>query len=211
MAGRSALTPLLLAVLAVAHAGGCSTSSRGEKMVQSYARTREAVGEAQREVDTTIASLAALRTTRPELLPDAFRRYKDAVGRLEQEGKDAKKRAVAMQGESDTYIRAWQAEMETFKDPTVKATLESRRQAVRSNFKLLTMYADDARKAYGPFLQGSREVSRALSIDLSPAAVTGLAPAMDRVALDGQALQERLAAVQRALGNIANGVSPIGI
>jgi hypothetical protein len=73
------------------------------------------------------------------------------------------------------------------------------------------MYADDARKAYAPFLQGSKEISRALSIDLSPAAVTSLAPAMDRVAIDGQALQERLAAVQRALGNIANGVSPIGI
>jgi hypothetical protein len=206
-----AFAALLLTVLALAHAGGCASTSRGEKMVQSYARTREAVAEGQREVDTTLASLAALRTTRPELLPDAFRRYKDAVGRLEEEGKDAKKRAVAMQGQSETHIKAWEAEMETFKDPTVKASLESRRQAVRSNFKLLTMYADDARKAYAPFLQGSKEVARALSIDLSPAAVTSLAPAMDRVAIDGQALQERLAAVQRALGNIANGVSPIGI
>jgi hypothetical protein len=198
-------------VLAVAHAGGCSSTSRGEKMEQSFARTRQTVAEAQREVDLTLLSLNALRPTRPEGHQDAFRRYRDAVDRLEQEGKDAKKRAVAMQGESETHIRAWQAEMETFKDPTIKASLESRRQAVRSNFKLVKMYAEDTRKAYGPFLQGNKEMVRALSIDLSPASVASLGPAMDKVAADGQALKERIAALQHALDNIANGVSPIGI
>ena len=208
---RTGRATVLLVVLAVAHAAGCSSTTRGEKMVQGYARTRETVGEAQRQVDITLYSLSSMRTTRPEGLPDAFKRYKEAVAGLEEEGKDAKKRAVAMQGQAETHIKAWEAEMETFKDPTVKASLESRRQAVRSNFKLIRMYADDARKAYGPCLQGNQELVRALSIDLSPAAVSGLAPAMDKVAADSQALQERLAAVQRALGNIANGVSPIGI
>jgi hypothetical protein len=201
---------ILLIALAVTHAGGCSSTSRGEKMEQSFARTRQTVAEGQREVDLTLMSLDAMRRGRPEP-QEAFKRYRDAVGRLEEEGKDAKKRAVAMQGESETHIRAWQAEMETFKDPTIKASLESRRQAVRSNFKLVKMYAEDARKAYGPFLQGNKELVRALSIDLSPASVTSLGPAMDKVLGDGQALKERLAALQHALDNIANGVSPIGL
>jgi len=72
------------------------------------------------------------------------------------------------------------------------------------------MYADDARKAYEPYLRRSKEIVQALTIDLSPAAVKSLAPAIDSVMADGDALRLKLAAMQHALNNIANGVSPIG-
>jgi prophage DNA circulation protein len=71
------------------------------------------------------------------------------------------------------------------------------------------MYADDARKAYDQYLKGSKEMVQALSIDLSPAAISSLSEAMDRVMMDGNALKQRITALQRALDNMANGVSPI--
>jgi hypothetical protein len=72
------------------------------------------------------------------------------------------------------------------------------------------MYADDARKAYEPCLRRNKEIVQALSIDLSPAAITSLGPAIDSVMADGNTLKMKLAAMQHALNNIANGVSPIG-
>jgi hypothetical protein len=72
------------------------------------------------------------------------------------------------------------------------------------------MYADDVRKAYEPFMSGNKELLRALSVDISPAAVTSLSDAMDRVTADGAALQERIRAMQNALNNISDGVSPLG-
>ena len=199
---------LLTCVLAATLAGGCAT--RGEKMVQSFGRTRERVAQAQGTVDKMLAALTNVRTARADGLSDAFRRYRESVGQLEQEGKDVKQRAVTMREEADAHIKAWQKEMESIKDPMIRASLESRRDAVKSNFKLVKMYADDARKAYEPCLRRNKEIVQALTIDLSPAAIASLGPAMDSVMEDGKTLSMSLAAMQNALNNIANGTSPLG-
>jgi len=195
-------------ILIVALVGGCST--QGEKMVESFSRTRQLLADAQGQVDMTLIRLKGVRSARGDSLGDAFREYKQEVARLEVTGKDSKRRADTMKEEADAHIKAWQSEMKDIKDPAIKSSLESRRQAVRSNFKLVQMYAQDARKEYEPFLEGNRQLVQALSIDLSPATITSLSPSMDRVAAEGQALKERITAMQRALDNIAAGVSPIG-
>jgi hypothetical protein len=190
-------------------AGGCSAQSRGEKMVQSFSKTRDMLVRAQSQVDMTLLTLNGLRANRGDL-GGAFTRYKDSVAQLEKEGTNARRRAEAMKEESDAHIQAWQSEMESIKDPTIKANLQSRREAVRTNFNLVQMYAQDARKAYDPFLRGNKEIVQALSIDLSPAAISGLAPSMDRITAQGKALKEKIAAMQHAMDNMANGVSPLG-
>jgi hypothetical protein len=198
----------LCCVLLVSHAGACAT--RGEKMVQSFGKTRARVSQAQSRVDGTQAALDRVRKAQAANLADAFRGYQGAVDLLEQEGRDVKQRAVTMREEADAHVKQWQKEMASVNDPMIRASLESRRDAVKTNFKLVQMYADDARKAYEPYLRRSKEIVQALSIDLSPAAVKSLGPAIDSVMADGDALRLKLAAMQHALDNIANGVSPIG-
>ena len=202
------LCTLLCCVLLLGHAGACAT--RGEKMVQSFGKTRERVSQAQGRVDRTLAALNNVKGAGAESLPAAFRDYREAVDQLEQEGKDVKQRAVTMREEADAHVKQWQKEMESVKDPMIRASLESRRDAVKTNFKLVKMYADDARKAYEPCLRRNKEIVQALSIDLSPAAITSLGPAIDSVMADGNTMKMKLAAMQHALNNIANGVSPIG-
>ena len=199
---------LLLCVLAVGQAVGCAT--KGEKMVTSFGKTRERVAKAEGTVDRMLFALNNVRTARMDNLSDAFRRYKESVEQLEQEGTDVKQRAVTMREEADAHIKQWQKEMESIKDPMIRASLESRRDAVKTNFKLIKLYADDARKAYEPCLRRNKEIVQALSIDLSPAAITSLTPAIDSVMADGNTMKMKLAAMQHALNNIANGVSPIG-
>ena len=199
---------LLLCVLTVSQAGACAT--KGEKMVDSFGRTRERVGRAQARVDATLSALNAVRTARADNMKDAFRRYREEVRKLEQEGKDVKQRAVTFREEADAHIKQWQDEMKSVQDPMIRASLESRRDAVRTNFKLVQMYADDARKAYEPCLRRNKEIVQALSIDLSPAAIQSMGPAIDSVMADGDALKLKLTAMQHALGNMAGGMSPLG-
>jgi hypothetical protein len=196
-------------MLVVALAGGCATKTQGEKTVQSFMQTRETLAGSRQQVALTQSSLANLRMQSPDL-KEAFRRYRDAVTQLEKEGADAKWRAQAMKERSDDHIKAWQEEMKTIKDPTIKASLESRQEAVRTNFKLIQMYAEDARKGFEPFLQGNKDIVQALSIDLSPAAISSLAPSIDQIIADGKALDNKLWSMQHALDNIANGLSPLG-
>ena len=210
MPNRSACPIFALAVFGLALGGGCASKSQGEKMVKSFSETRRTLAESRAHVGMTLTALQSILTARPDDLEQAFRHYKDAVVRLENEGRDAKGRAKAMKEEADAHIKQWQEEMESIQDPAIKASLESRREAVSRNFKLIQMYAQDVRKAYGPFLQGNKDIVQALSIDLSPAAVTSLATSLDRVLSDGKRLDERLWSMERALDNIANGMSPLG-
>lgn len=198
-------------LLALALALGCSTSTRGEKMVDGFSETRETVVSAQKQLDTTLIALNILRVSQGPGLSNAFKQFKESVDNLKKEGSRCRQQAEGMRAEAESHIQAWQNEMASIKDPAIKASLESRREAVRSNFKLAQMYAQDARKAYDPFLAGCQQLVQGLSIDLSPAAVASLKPAMDRIDADGQMLGQKMSAMLRALDNMSNGVSPIGI
>jgi hypothetical protein len=200
----------LLLVCAVA-ASGCSSSTQGEKMVQSFSKTRQTLADARNEVAITLVSMNRLRdVTGDDALKRAFTQYKEAVARLEKQAGDAKTRAAAMKEESDQHVQKWQKEMASVKDSDIKASLEDRRRAVQSNFATVRMYADDVRNAYEPFLRGNKDLLQALSIDLSPAAITSLSASMDRLNADGRKLQERIGAMQQALNNISNGEAPLG-
>jgi hypothetical protein len=197
-------------VVVAALASGCSSSSGGQKTFESFTKTRSTLATAQSDIDQTLARLNGLRITTPDNLNNAFKQYKQSVDQLEQRGKDAKQLAASMQENMDMNIKSWQKEMETIQDPTVKASVESRRDAVRANYELVKMYASEARQAYEPFLQGNRDIIKALSIDLSPAARSNLGQAMDKTAVDGKTLKQKIAAMQKALDNIAQGQSPTG-
>ena len=196
--------------LLVALSGGCASKTQGEKTVESYSHTRETLSDSRRQVALTMSSLTSLRTTPPGAMKDAFRRYRDAVGELEKEAADSKWRAQAMQEQSDAHIQAWKEEMSSIKDPTIKASVESRRDAVGTNFSLIRMYADDVRKAYEPFLQGNKDMVQALSLDISPAAINSLSAGIDKVVASGKALDDKLWSMEHAMDNVANGKSPLG-
>ena len=207
---RIALLVLVGALAVPLTAGGCASKTQGEKSVQSYTETRKTVAESRQQVGMAQASLTNLRRTPPDALKDAFRRYRDTVGELKEGASDAKRRAQAMKEQADTHVQQWQEEMKTIKDPTIKASLESRREAVRTNFALMRMYADDVEKAYEPFLQGNNDMVQALSLDLSPAAITSLESAIDQVVAKGSALDQKLWLMQNALDNMGKGLSPLG-
>ena len=197
-----------LSILIALAVTGCST--QGEKMVESYSDTKDTIAEAQAQVDATLAAMASLRVVSADTIGGAFGEYKEQVEELEEQGIAAKERAAVMKSDAEEHIKKWQKEQAEITDPQIKATLESRQKAVRSNFSLLKMYADDVRKKYEPFLKRNKEMVQALSIDLSPKAVASFGQAMDQIMADGMALKERMTAMQRGLQNISEGESPIG-
>jgi hypothetical protein len=190
--------------------GGCASPSQGEKTVESFAKTRQTLVDAQHAVDGTLISLHRLRQVPGDAVAGQFRQYKESVDGLEKAASDAEWIGKGMREQGDSQMQAWEEEMKSIKDPTIKGTVASRQAAVRSNYKIVRMYAEDARKAYLPYIQGNKDMVKALSIDLTPAAVTSLSPAIDKVLLDGDALKQKLWLMQNAMNNMANGVSPLG-
>ena len=211
MSGRKAYVAALLVCVVGLIAGGCASSTGGgEKLAESYSKTRVFLNNSQRQVDETLGTLNGLRITNPTNLNNAFNEYKKSVDGLEKKGAEAKNLAASMQDHMDTNVMSWQKEMDQIQDPTVKASVEQRKEAVKSNYDQLKMYAQDARAAYEPFLKDNQDIVQALKINLSPAAVNNLSASMDKANADGKALKEKIAAMQRAMDNIAKGQPPIG-
>lgn len=205
MVRRIQLALTLLVLVAVA--SGCAT--QGEKMVTSYADTREGLADAIVQLDQTLWALAALQAAPADSIKGSYNEYEDQVEKLADEGEDVKRRASAMKSDAEAHIKAWEKEQAEIEDPEIKATLQSRQQAVRTNFALLKQYADDVRARYAPFLKRNKDIVQALSIDLSPQTVASLSPTFNQVMSDGLALKERMTSMQRALANIADGRSAI--
>jgi hypothetical protein len=210
MCGRQVHAVTALCIAAVTLIGGCTSTGSGEKNLESFSRTRANLAAAQDDVDHTLATMNGLRITTATNLGNAFKQYKDAVTRLERRGVEATRLADATKENMDMNVITWQKELESIQDPTIKASAQSRRDAVRSNYAQLQMYAQDARKAYDAFMKDNQDIIKALSMDLSPAGISSLAPAMDRAAADGKTLKQKIAAAQRAMDNMANGQPPIG-
>jgi type IV pilus biogenesis protein CpaD/CtpE len=200
----------LLVALAIAVAGCASggKQSGGEKAFETFQRTQIGLTQAQQQVDKIMTTMDQFQYSGN--LNNAFQNYKAAVAELDKSAVQAKRRADAMRENAPMYTAKWQKEMDSISDPSIKASVESRREAVRANFAQVRAAADDARQAYEPFMRDLKEIQQALSINLSPAALPGLKPAMDRARSEGQTLKAKLSALQKQLDNIERGMTASG-
>ena len=76
---------LSLGVVSLAGGGCASNSTTGEKMVQSYDKTREKLTDSQHRVYATLKLLERLRVTPAPGLTDTFADYKAAVAQLQKD------------------------------------------------------------------------------------------------------------------------------
>jgi len=204
------LLPVVSFVFALVLLAGCASNkqTQGEKAVQSFESTRMHVADAQKQVDSTLASMGQFQYTGN--LNNAFQNYKAALAQLEESSEDAKWRAQAMRENQAKFVENWQKEMDKIQDPTLKSNMEARREAVKQNFAQVKAAAAEARQAYEPFIRGNKDIVQSLSVNLSPAMVPSLKPKMDQTTADGQVLKAKLAALQKQLDNIAHGQSASG-
>jgi hypothetical protein len=198
-------------LLAVTLGAGCSSSGRideGDKAIEGFQATRQRLQKAQEQVDATLASMNRLAAGGD--MRKTYDAYCDNVDDLEQAGESAAKRAQKMRDNMQEYVAKWQSEMEQMDDPTIKAGLQQRRAAVSANFDRVRSTAQEARAAYDPFMARLQEIRKALSIDLSPNALPGLKPAMQKANAQGQTLKQKLVAMQGELDRILSGTSASG-
>jgi hypothetical protein len=135
-----------------------------------------------------------------------YSKFSTEVNEMDGAGKDAAKRAESMRKNLDAYIKKWQADMQQMQDPAIRASVGERQNAVKANFEKVRKAGQEARAAYTPFLATLQEIRKALSIDMSSAAVQGLKPAVDKANSQGQTLKQKLAGMQGELDGMLKGM-----
>jgi chromosome segregation ATPase len=210
MITRPTVAPIVLCFVALVVATGCASGkqTQGEKSYESFEATRVQLADAQQKVDNTLSAMSQFQYQGN--LNNAFQNYKAAVAELEKSSEKAQWRAQAMREHEQQFVENWQKEMEKIQDPTLKASMEARREAVRRNFTQIRAAAAEARQAYEPFMRGNKDLVQSLSINLSPAVIPSLKPAMEQTRAHGQTLKAKIAALQKQLDNIAAGLPATG-
>jgi hypothetical protein len=198
---------LLLTVALLISAAGCSSGGQigeGKKATESFTATRKALEKAQQQVDKTLVSMNALGSAD---LKKTYGTFSKEVDELDKMGKAAAKRSEGMRSNMQAYVKKWQEDMSKMNDPSIRAGLQERQTAVSANFEKVRTAAQGAREAYTPLMGRLQEIKQALAIDLSPAALPGLKPAMDNANTQGQTLKEKLGAMQKELDAMLSGMS----
>jgi chromosome segregation ATPase len=199
---------LLLAVSLVAtgcSSGGKGQAAEGKKAIEGFQSVRAALAKAQTQVDQNLVSLNQLASGGGDM-SKTYATYSKEVDELDKAGKDAAKRAEGMRKNLDAYIQKWQAEVGQMQDPTIKASVTERQNAVKANFDKVRKAGQEARAAYAPFLATLTEIRKALSIDMSSAALPGLKPAFENANKQGATLKQKLAAMDAELEAMLGGM-----
>jgi len=202
----------LVVMSAVATAGACKSgeksdegSKEGSMAVEGFNATRASITNAQTRVDNVSKALDQIASGAD--LPKSYAHFNTTVADIEKAASDAKKRGEAMRARMQEYVSRWQNEIDKMEDPTIRAGLTERREAVRQNFDKVRSAGQEARAAYDPYLKQLHEIQRALKIDLTPQQVTALKPVFAESRKNGETLKQKLSAMQAELDNISGGMA----
>lgn len=204
---NAAAVALLGAALAV---GGCQSDpgqERSGKAVTGLRETRKELADASKQVNEAMAAADAVQAAPADLKP-AYEKFRKEVAETESAAADARKRAEDMNERAETYQKKWHEEMAKVTNPDLKAAAESRASKVRGRYATISAKAQDVRAAYQPFIKDLKELQTYLSNDLTAPAVQAAKPAFDKAKSSGQVLNQKLAALQQELDDVASEMSP---
>ena len=188
---------------------GCSSNKKQAKeKVQAIESIESIADECQKgisQADQVIAAIDELQSGKK--LKSAYGKFNKAVKRLEASADRVTKRRDSMQRNRDAYIKRWQEDLEKVQNPEVQASLAERMKAIRANFEDVQNAANGVRLAYQPLMRDLRDLQKALALDLNPAGVSALQPALDRARSEAITLKDEIAELQAELTEIAGSMS----
>lgn len=202
---------VICCVLLMTLACGCASSGRAaesERAVESVQDVTANISKANGQISRTIQLMDQLAQGKE--LPRTFQQYTQAVNDLKDAGQRAAKRGRDMREKRQEYLAKWEKDIQSINDPAIRQASAERRNDIRANYEKVTALAEEIRAAYTPFLQHLQEVQKALSLDLTPAGVSAIAPAMASAKRDGETLMRKLDALGVELRKFTETMSPTG-
>ena len=193
-----------LSAAACAHTTGSVVES--QRAMASIHGMANQLNNIQMEIDKAVTALNDLSSGTN--LTQAYNSYNRSINNI----LSARDRAMAqrsnMQLNGQQYISKWQSELETIQDNDVKSALADRKEKVVASFDDIRASLDGLRDAYQPLLTTAQEIRQALALDLTPAGVESLKPAIDKAKGQAETVKQKIAEVRGELEGIAGSMSP---
>lgn len=196
-------TFVAVALLAGA-AGACATSGyeKAESAADSMSTLTLRLASCSAQVDSTLASLNALRTAGGQDLRPLFRTFASAVDTYDGAASDVRTRTEKMESRTEDYLAAWEKEAAAYRNPEMKKLSEERRATAQDSFTKLMSAGAEVKAAQRPFEDDLADIRRFLSNDLTAAGVTSVNNSIDRANADGAGLKTAMAKMSTELDRV---------
>lgn len=167
-----------LAVLAgvlLLHAG-CASSGyeKAGKTSTTLQETARGIDHSLMPLDKAVATLSDLvNNPHPDVTPQ-FKKYSEAVSKLESLADDVRTRATAMREQGAAYFKVWDQELAKIQNEDIHSRSMERKNAVAARFDKVRFSYTQASTEFAPFMADLKDIRRALATDLTSGGIASV-------------------------------------
>jgi len=197
--------PGFILLLALLLAAGCRTHGydKGDVAGKSLRKAAAEVQAESRALDATVEALNDLVAhPAPDLKPQ-FRRYSEALARLETAAVKTERTRERMESKSAKYFTTWDKQMAEINYGIVREQSEARRSEVTNRIHSINSRYQDAQAVVRPLITYFNDIRTALSVDLTAAGLESVRSIVNNA--DGNSRK-----VQMALGRLTEDLTASG-
>lgn len=193
-------TAALLALVA-----GCATHGydKGAAAASTLQEAANRVARGQEQLDITLAALKNLTEAPAADLRPQFKRFSQALSKLQSVDKDVTAQRQKMNQKGDAYFKVWDQELAKITNEDIRTRSGERRNEVTARFKKIEGSYENAKTNFAPVISDLQDIQRALATDLTASGVQAVKPAVARVSREAEPLRQAMSTLSddfRALG-----------
>jgi len=189
------------------NAAGCATQiKRSEGAVVSLTKLTAEIGNADKQLHTTSASLQQVVAQKDGNLKAAYAKFVDEVGNLDSARERVKSIVEDMTARSNEYYKVWEEEIDQLASAELKARAQERRTQAVEKFGKIKTAGESLRATFLPFFQELKDIERYLASDLTSGGVKAITEVITKAEKDGQTTSEKagtlITEIQSALAEL---------
>ncbi len=209
---RRALNSILSGLVVTMAAVTTLPAAEGPKLAEQVAarmlELQTKIDEILAQTDSTIASLKALSSAKPEDRPVHFKVYQKALAGTNKTHGALHKAIKKAHSQRESYMKTWQKDQAKIVNPTLKAAGEARRAEL---VPIIDKIQDSLQKcgaAYDPMLQDLNDIDLFLKNDLAAVATPEVANLISDSDRSAGEVRAHAAEAKAAIGDLATRISP---
>lgn len=207
---------MILNVLTLATAAllaGCASKGyeKGDKLSANIQAASTEIGALPGKIDGTLNALNDLVAKPQADLRPAFKAFSEQLAGLTASAQGIAAARKGMAGKGEAFLTQWDTQLAQIQNEDIKARSQARKDEVAKELLDIKRSYAEADIAFKPFLADLQDVSKYLSVDLTPAGVATMKDTAAKATAAAGPLKDSIAKLAgdfKALGVAMSSVTP---
>jgi predicted nucleic acid-binding Zn-ribbon protein len=198
---------------ALALVAGCASPppsgvDRAEAAAESMAMVRSLTNECRKQIDETLSALNAVSAAKSGNTKPAYEKFVAEIEKSRSLAGKTKATADAMRAKGRAFFADWEKEIETIKDPEMKARAQARTIERSKQYASIEETMGTAKGRWTTFSSDLKDLKTYLDNDLNAKGIESAANQFKKTNLDGTELKNCIGDLSDILDKVAAELAP---